>query len=163
MSYKVARLQSYKAPEEGAANSASFKTFENLEAYKLAREFRRAMYGVSRALPNFEMYELGSQIRRAGVSLTNNIAEGHGRFHYPDQIRFMLQSRGSLEELLDDLTVCEDEGYLAAPEIRHHKDLGLKALRLLNGYIRYLRTKVPSGSLREESVDYIAGLDFDTL
>ena len=57
-------------------------------------------------------------MRRAAVSLTNNIAEGHGRFHFLDQIKFMLQARGSLEELIDDLNVCEDEQYLAADRNR---------------------------------------------
>src|SRR5947209_11292933 len=95
----------------------AFRTFEDLEAYQAAREFRKAMYGVSRRLPNFEKFELASQIRRAAVSLTNNIAEGHGRYHYLDQIRFTLQSRGSLEEMIDDLNVCADESYLPATDI----------------------------------------------
>src|SRR6266481_8930824 len=86
----------------GEANEKRYRTFEDLEVYQIARKFRKAMYGVNRRLPSFEKFELGSQIRRAAVSLTNNIAEGHGRFHYPDQIRFFLHSRGSLEELIDD-------------------------------------------------------------
>jgi four helix bundle protein len=96
---------------------ATFQTFENLDAYKAAREFRKAVYAVSRQLPDFEKFELASQIRRAAVSLTNNIAEGHGRFHYLDQIKFMLQLRGSLEELQGDLNVCEDEKYLPPSDI----------------------------------------------
>jgi hypothetical protein len=60
----------------------SFRTFEDLEAYQAAREFRKTVYAVSRRLPDFERFELASQIRRAAVSLTNNIAEGHGRYHY---------------------------------------------------------------------------------
>jgi hypothetical protein len=59
-----------------------FQTFEDLEVYKAAREFRKIMYAVSRRLPEFEKYELGRQIRRASVSLTNNVAERHGHFHY---------------------------------------------------------------------------------
>ena len=58
--------------------SKQYQTFEDLEAYKAARGFRKIMYGVSRRLPAFEKFELASQIRRAAVSLTNNIAEGHG-------------------------------------------------------------------------------------
>ena len=73
-----------------------FKTFEDLECYKAARAFRKAMYAVSRGLPDLEKFGLASQIRRAAVSLTNNIAEGHGRWHYLDHIKFVLQSRGSL-------------------------------------------------------------------
>jgi four helix bundle protein len=116
-----------------------YQTFEDLDAYKSAREFRKAMYAVTRRLPDFEKFELASQIRRAAVSLTNNIAEGHGRFHYLDQIKFMLQSRGSLEELQDDLNVCEDEQYLPLPEIAKLKDESWRVHKILNGYIRYLR------------------------
>src|SRR5213592_1604502 len=102
----------------------AFRTFEDLEVYQIAMEFRKAMYGVSRRLPNFEKFELASQIRRAAVSLTNNIAEGHGRYHYLDQIRFTLQSRGSLEEMIDDLNVCEDERYLPIEETSSLKEQG---------------------------------------
>jgi four helix bundle protein len=64
---------------------------------------------VAKRLPNFENFALANQIRRAGISLTTNIAEGHGRFYYLEQIKFMRQSRGSLQELIDDLNICEDE------------------------------------------------------
>src|SRR5216110_3755655 len=106
----------------------TYKTFEDLEAYQVAREFRKTMYAVARRLPDFERFELASQIRRAAVSLTNNIAEGHGRYHYPDQIKFLLQARGSLEELIDDLNVCLDENYLPAAEIETLKSLWWRSL-----------------------------------
>jgi four helix bundle protein len=133
-----------------------FQTFEDLETYKVAREFRKAMYAVTRKLPNFEKFELASQIRRAAVSLTNNIAEGHGRFHFLDQIKFMLQARGSVEELIDDLNVCEDEEYLPAPEVSNLRDQGWNVLKLLNGYLRWLRDKKIGQNLelRETSVSY---------
>jgi four helix bundle protein len=54
-----------------------------LEVYKAAREFRKAMYAVSRRLPDFEKYDLGRQIRRASVSLTNNVAEDMVVFTIP--------------------------------------------------------------------------------
>src|SRR5438128_10378077 len=112
-----------------------FRTFEDLEVYQVAREFRTAMYAVSRRLPAFEKFELASQIRRATVSLTNNIAEGHGRYHYLDQIKFMLQARGSLQALLDDLNVCEDEHYLTPTDVQKQKEQGWSVLPLLNGYL----------------------------
>lgn len=118
-----------------------FETFEDMDVYKVAREFRVAMYAVSRRLPDFEKYELASQIRRAAVSLTNNIAEGHGRFHYLDQIKFMLQSRGSAQELIDDLNVAQDEKYLPPSEISQLKERGWHAIRVLNGYLRWLRQR----------------------
>jgi four helix bundle protein len=151
MSYTVTKAEA--SPEK-------FQTFEDLEVYKAAREFRKAMYAVNRRLPDFEKYELGSQIRRASVSLTNNMAEGHGRFHYPDQIRFFLHSRGSLEELVDDLNVCLDESYLASDQVAKLKEQGRGVLLLINGYLRYLRSR--SSSVREidgESSAMIDSLD----
>lgn len=139
---------------ETAANS--FKSFEDLEVYKSAREFRKAMYAVTRKLPSFERFELASQIRRAAVSLTNNIAEGHGRYHYLDHIKFVLQSRGSLEELIDDLNICSDENYLEASEILRLKQDGWTVLRLINGYLRFLRQQKAGESLglHEPSAPY---------
>ena len=138
MSYKVTK---------GEASPEKFQTFEDLDVYKTAREFRKAMYAVNRRLPDFETYDLGSQIRRAAVSLTNNMAEGHGRFHYPDQIRFFLHSRGSLEELVDDLNVCLDENYLSAHEVARLKKQAREVLILINAYLRYLRSR--SSTVRE--------------
>jgi len=126
---------------------ATFRTFEDLDVYKKAREFRKRMYAAARRLPDFEKYELGRQIRRAAVSLTNNIAEGHGRYHYLDEIKFQLQSRGSLAELLDDLNVCQDEDYLPIAEIVELKERAKEVQRLINGYIRFLRERKAGVSL----------------
>ena len=134
----------------------TLQTFEQLDAYKAAREFRKAMYGISRRLPAFERFELGSQIRRAAVSLTNNIAEGHGRYHYLDQIRFMLQARGSGSELIDDLNICFDEAYIPADELTELKQQSRDVFRLLNGYIRWLRDRKlgQALALREDLSSY---------
>jgi len=132
---------------KGEALTPKFQTFEDLDVYKIAREFLKAMYAVNRGLPDFEKYELGRQIRRAAVSLTNNMAEGHGRFHYPDQIRFFLHSRGSLEELVDDLNVCLDENYLPSDQVAKLKERAREVLILINAYLRHLRSR--STSVRE--------------
>lgn len=142
MSYKVTRTQ---------ASREKFQTFEDLGVYKTVREFRKAMYAGNCRLPDFEEYDLGSQIRPAAVSLTNNMAEGHGRFHYPDQIRFFLHSRGSLEELVDDLNVCLDENYLPRDQVAKLKERAREVLILINAYLRYLRSC--STSVRETDED----------
>jgi four helix bundle protein len=140
----------------------TFRTFEDLEVYKKAREFRKRMYAVARKLPDFEKYELGRQIRRASVSLTNNIAEGHGRYHYLDEIKFQLQSRGSLAELIDDLNVCQDEDYLPDAEIVELKERAKEVQRLINGYIRFPRSRKSGSSLiirESEDGELVAELD----
>ena len=94
--------------------------------------------------------------RRAAVSVTNNIAEGHGRYHYQENIQFLRHSRGSLEELLDDLTVCLDEQYLEVMAVKGvEMEIG-RVRALLNAYIRYLRGRKESasGALREPPAEY---------
>jgi len=136
MSYNV------KSGKQRADDGADkFRTFEDLDVYQLAREFRKKMYAVTRQLPDFEKFDLASQIRRAAVSLTNNIAEGHGRYHFADQVRFFLGSRGSLQELVDDLNVCHDEKYIENGKVEELKSEAWRVLGLINGYLRYLRDR----------------------
>ena|SRR5438093_678714 len=163
MSYKVTKESTSKR-ELGRSekDKSAFQTFEDLEVYQVAREFRKAIYAVTHSLPEFEKYDLASQIRRVAVSLTNNIAEGHGCFHYPDQIRFILHSRGSLQELVDDLNVCSDENYVSADEVGRLKEQASGVLILINGYLRYLRSR--SSSVQESDGSYSATTDlFDDL
>jgi four helix bundle protein len=134
-------------------------SFQDLQVYKAAREFRKKIYNVTRQLPESEKYNLNVQMRRAALSLTNNIAEGHGRFHYLDNIRFVLISRGSLTELIDDLNTCEDEGYPSLAQLAALNEDALNLIRQINGYLRYLRDSKAGASLklREEPVRYSAG------
>jgi four helix bundle protein len=140
MSYKVTKGEDAERKRTLHGDRNGFQTFEDLDVYRVSREFRKRMYALARRLPEFEKFGLCSQMRRAAVSLTNNIAEGHGRFHYPDQIRFILHSRGSLEELVDDLNVCLDENYVSADEVATLKEQARGVLILINGYLRYLRS-----------------------
>ncbi len=109
------------------------------------------MYGFVKRLPDFEKFNLANQMRRAALSLTNNIAEGHGRYHFQENIQYLRQSRGSLEELLDDLTLCADESYLRLEEIEAAEQEAARVRLLINGYIRYLRSrKDDSGQVLHE-------------
>jgi len=118
-----------------------FKTFEDLEVYRVAREFRRKIYKLIGQLPAEEKYSLREQMRRAAISLTNNIAEGYGRYHYKENIQFCRQARGSLCELIDDLNICNDERYFAEDAMDQLKSEASHVHKLLNGYIAYLRRR----------------------
>ena len=116
-------------------------TFEKLEVYVMARDYRKKICRLTKKLPKEEQYNLISQMRRAAVSLTNNIAEGHGRYHYQENIQFLRHSRGSLEELLDALNICIDENYANKTYIEKLKQEGYLLLKKFNGYIKYLKGK----------------------
>src|SRR5216684_2849884 len=84
---------------------------DDFELYRVAREFRKKAYRLMKLLPPEEKYALANQMRRAAISVTNNIAEGHGRWHYQENIRFCRIARGSVDELIDDFNTCVDENY----------------------------------------------------
>jgi four helix bundle protein len=118
-----------------------YKSFEELEVYKAAREYRKKIYKLAKELPPEEKYNLAGQMRRAALSLTNNLGEGHGRFHYQENIQFCRISRGSLMELIDDLNVCIDEEYFSLDYLEELKEEGYRINKMLNGYIAYLQKR----------------------
>jgi four helix bundle protein len=119
----------------------AYQSFEELEVYQLAREFRKEIYSLTKKLPVEEKFNLAGQMRRAATSLTNNIAEGHGRYHYQENIQFCRQSRGSLMELIDDLTICMDEQYFSVDHLEFLKQKAYNLNKKLNGYILYLKKR----------------------
>src|SRR5512143_1275081 len=112
--------------------------FEDLECYQLALSVVREAYQVAQRLPAEEKYNLADQLRRAAVSVTLNIAEGYGRYHYLDSLRFYYIARGSLNEVLSAFVTC-DTVRLLTGELSRQRELCHSALRSLNGYIRYVR------------------------
>ncbi len=112
--------------------------FEDLECYQLALRVVREVYQVVQRLPPEEKYNLADQLRRAAVSATLNIAEGYGRYHYLDSLRFYYIARGSLNEVMSALITCDKVGLLTG-ELPRQRELCHSALRSLNGYIRYVR------------------------
>jgi len=121
-----------------------YRSFEDLELYKAAREFRKAIYAMIKKLPDSEKFNLISQMRRAATSLTNNIAEGNGRYHYQESIQFCRQARGSLAELIDDLNICIDEKYFPEKEMNELKLKAHEINKILNGLIAYLKKRKES-------------------
>lgn len=125
---------------ESSLNTATpakpVRDFKDLEVWKTARELRRELYKMAKGLPDFEKFSLASQIRRAAVSVTANIAEGYGRFGYQENAQMCRQARGSLYEVRDHLTTCVDEGYLETAEGARLDALVQSVTRLLNGYLR---------------------------
>jgi four helix bundle protein len=115
--------------------------FEALEVWKQARIFRIMIITISKQIPQEEKYKLIDQIKRSSRSVTANIAEGYGRFHYLDNIKFCRDARGSLNETLDHLTVAFDENYITEEQFFQNKQQFEKVLKLLNGYRGYLKNQ----------------------
>ena len=115
------------------------KSFEDLEVWQVCRDLRKTLTGLARKLPPEEKFRLSDQIIRAARSVTNNIAEGYGRYHFLENIQFCRQSRGSLYEIKDHLIICVEENYLTDDNFNKLKSDCERAVMLLNGFIRYLQ------------------------
>lgn len=116
--------------------------FEGLEVYQQARKLRQRISKLTKLLPEKEKRCLIPQMQRASLSVTNNIAEGHGSRSYKHTISYLYRSRGSVNELLDDIGACEDEGYFKPEHLEDLRDHAKTVLRLLNGYITHLRKRL---------------------
>ena len=112
------------------------RDFKDLEVWKTARELRHELYKLAKGLPDEEKFGLASQIRRAAISVTANIAEGYGRFGYQENAQMCRQARGSPYELRDHLTTCADQRYLAAEDAKRLDLAAQRVTQMLNGYLR---------------------------
>ena len=122
------------------AESPQIKTFEDLECWRKCRELRIFIAKeVVPTLPKEERFRLGDQFLRSARSTTANIAEGYGRFHHLDNAKFCSNSRGSCWEVLDHLITASDEALLPLALIEKGKILVQEAVKLLNGYMSYLK------------------------
>src|SRR5438067_2532046 len=117
-------------------------SFEELDVYQEARRLRRRVYKLTRLLPNEEKFNLVNQMRRAALSLTNNIAEGNGSRSWRHNISYLYRSRGSLNELIDDFNACDDETYFKSEHIAELKAHAERVRMLINGYVRHLRQRL---------------------
>lgn len=109
------------------------RSFEDLECWKISTELRRFVSQLVKTFPKEEQFDLISQMRRASRSVTHNIAEGYGRFHYQENIQYCRQARGLLYELIDQFIVALDEQYITNEELTKGKEQINKSLALLNG------------------------------
>ncbi len=118
---------------------AAVKSFEELECWKSSRELR--VFTSKAVISNFpadERYALTSQLRRSSRSVSDNIAEGYGRFHHQENIQFCRIARGSLHESLNQVLTAEEEGYIDENVVIEYRNIFKKTEAILNGYINYL-------------------------
>jgi len=120
---------------------SEFRSFEDLEFWKKGRAFRISISELVKSFPKEEKYRLADQLIRASKSITANIAEGHGRFHYQENIQYCRMARGSLAECLDHLICSYDSGYISKVRFDKFRDDYDQSLKLANGYIKYLKTR----------------------
>jgi len=116
------------------------ENFEKLQCWQACSELKLFIKeNILVSLPSSEKFDLHSQLLRASRSATANIAEGWGRFHYKENIKFLLNARGSVAEVLDHALEAKSCNYIAEEELKEIREQTDRCLKLINGYIRYLR------------------------
>lgn len=113
-------------------------SFEDLDVWKRCRELKNKYINLTNAFPKDERFRLTDQLIRAARSITNNIAEGYGRFHFKENIQSCRISSGSLYECIDHLYCCLDEKIIDEKLFNEYRSESVRCVQLLNGYIRCL-------------------------
>lgn len=88
------------------------KSFTDLLAWQEAHKLVISLYSITKNFPKEEIYGLTNQMRRAGISISSNIAEGFGRQGYKEKIQFYYLAQGSLIEIKNHILIARDVGYL---------------------------------------------------
>ena len=118
------------------------RAFYDLEVWKEAHDLVLLTYKTTKSFPSEEVFGLVSQMRRAAVSVTSNIAEGFGRTSLNEKIRFYTIARGSLTELQNQLFVARDISYLTSEDSQNIERRIVRTLMMLHRLIASLTEKL---------------------
>jgi four helix bundle protein len=91
----------------------SIRSYRDLQVWQKAMDLAVQCYQATKTLPSEERFGLSSQIRRAVVSISSNIAEGHGRAHTKEYLNHLSMAKGSLCELETQLELSHRVGYMS--------------------------------------------------
>jgi len=115
------------------------KQFEEIEAWKKARELTKKIYGVS-SKSNFNQdWTLKDQIRRAAISVMSNIVEGFDSGFNAEFIRFLNMSRRSASEVQNHLYIALDQNYITDDEFKIVYGETEEIRKMIIGFIKYLK------------------------
>lgn len=117
-------------------NKQKIQSFTDLDTWKEAHKLVLMIYKTTKEFPKEEIFGLVSQMRRAAVSVTSNIAEGFSRFSYKEKIQFYSMALGSLTELQNQLLISRDVGYLSKDDFESVFQQSVSVQKLLNAFIK---------------------------
>lgn len=123
------------------------KSFEDLKVWQLAIELATKVYRLTMTFPNDERYGIIDQLKRAVTSISANIAEGFGRYHFKDSVKFLYNARGSLSEVHSFLLLSKRLELIDRKTIKDYdqilldiRNLGVKLNNLISAIMKKQRT-----------------------
>jgi four helix bundle protein len=118
------------------------KSFEDLKTWQLGHQLVLAIYECTKKFPREEVFGLTSQLRRASVSVTSNIAEGFSRRTKKEKQQFYYQANGSLSEIKNQLLIARDLGYIEKRTYEEISNIANHSQALLQGLIKSCFSRV---------------------
>ena len=122
------------------------KDYKDLVSWQKSMQLAVEVYQLTKQLPKEEVYGLVSQLRRAAISISSNIAEGYGRESTMEYARFLKFARGSLYETETQLTLCEKLQYMTKTDTAHAFSLCSEIGKMLNTMLRRLQGQLRSSN-----------------
>ncbi len=133
---------------------AAITKFEEIEAWKTARQLTLLIYRLADQGAFAKDFGLKDQIRRAAVSVMSNIAEGFESRTNTQFINYLGHAKGSSGEARSQLYVALDLGYISQAKFAEAYELADKASRQIRRFIEYLEKNSGSHNIRDDSADY---------
>jgi four helix bundle protein len=118
----------------------SIKTHRDLDVWRVSMDFVIDLYKITETFPNAEKFGLVMQIRRAGVSICSNIAEGAARLHSKEFVQFLYISLGSVSEVETQLEISLRLEYLRSIDLQ--KEMLDRIRRMLIGLIKRVESRI---------------------
>ncbi len=119
----------------------TIKTFRDLYCWKEGHKLVLMIYKMTDDFPKKKMFGLSSQMQRAAVSITSNIAEGFSRQTNKDKLHFYTMSQGSFTELQNELLIAKDINYISDSLFKIAAGQTVVVNKLINGLKKYLRNQ----------------------
>jgi four helix bundle protein len=113
--------------------------FEDIEAWQLARELTRRVYGLTKKTKFASDFGLRGQIQDAAGSSMHNIAEGFDSETNPEFVRFLRYAKRSCTEVQSELYVALDQQYITKAEFQEVYDHAGRTRATIRGFIKYLQ------------------------
>ncbi len=114
-------------------------SFKELIVWQEAHKLVLMIYEITKKFPKDEIFGLSSQIKRAAISITSNIAEGFIRSGKKEKMQFNLYSKGSLIEVENQIITAKDVGYISQDEFNKIDSQITRVHKLLNAYINGIK------------------------
>ena len=120
--------------------SRKLVSFTDLKAWQEVHKLVLMIYEITKVFLKYELFGLTSQMRRAVVSITSNIAEGFSRQHYSEKVQFYSMAQGSNTELQNQLLVVRDVGYVENKKFSMVADQSVFVHKLLSSLLKKSKT-----------------------